>query len=70
MSRSFADEVCNIMDDIKGKTFELINLNEDVNTMLSKVRESRSRERKRGIDTSKMYEFNDMDTLSEFLLTM
>lgn len=70
MSRSFADEICNIMDDMMNKTFELINLNEDVMTMLSKVKESRCQERKRGIDSSKMYEFNDMESLSEFLLTM
>ena len=70
MSRSFADEVCNIMDDMKNRTFEMINLNEDVKTMLSKVKESRNRERKRGMDSSKMYEFNDLESLSKFLLAM
>lgn len=38
--------------------------------MLTKVMESRRKERKRGISNAKMYEFKDMESLSEFLLTM
>jgi len=70
MSRSFADELCNIMDDMKGTTFSFTNRNSDVEIMLTKVMESRRKERKRGISNAKMYEFKDMESLSEFLLTM
>lgn len=70
MSRSFADEVCNIMDDMKDKQFSFIGQNKDVETMMTKVREGRSRERKRGVNNAKMYEFKDMKSLSDFLLTM
>lgn len=70
MSRSFADEVCNIIDDMNGKTFTVINQNDDVATMMEKVREGRSRERKRGVGNAKMYEFKDMESLEEFLIAM
>jgi hypothetical protein len=70
MSRSFADEVCNIIDDMGGKTFTLVNQNSDVATMMTKVRDGRSRERKRGVENAKMYEFQDMESLSEFLIAM
>lgn len=70
MSRSFADEVCNIIDDMNGKTFTVINQNDDVATMMIKVREGRNRERKRGVGNAKMYEFKDMESLEEFLIAM
>lgn len=70
MSRSFSDEVCNIIDDMGGKTFTLVNQNRDVATMMTKVRDGRSRERKRGVENAKMYEFQDMESLSEFLIAM
>ena len=70
MSRSFSDEVCNIIDDMKDKSFLFTNQNDDVKNMLLKVRESRSRERKRGTGNAKLYEFKDMESLSKFLLTM
>ncbi|MBR6828191.1 MAG: DUF4325 domain-containing protein [Prevotella sp.] len=70
MSRSFADEVCNIIDDMKDKTFSFINQNDDVAAMMTKVREGRSRERKRGVGNARMYEFEDMEKLSEFLIAM
>lgn len=70
MSRSFADEVCNIIDDMKDKSFILVNQNKDVATMMTKVREGRSRERKRGVGTAKMYEFDDMESLSSYLIAI
>lgn len=70
MSRSFADEVCNIVDDSKDIKFEFINRNKDVDAMMTKVAESRSQERKRGISNAKMYDFEDMESLSKFLLAM
>ena len=70
MSRSFADEVCNIVDDSKDIKFEFVNRNCDVEIIMTKVAESRSQERKRGISNAQMYEFEDMESLSEFLLAM
>ena len=70
MSRSFADEVCNIMDDNKNIKFEYINRNADVEAMMNKVAEGRSQERKRGINNATIYKFEDMESLSEFLIAM
>ena len=70
MSRSFADEVCNIIDDLRDKTFTFTGQNDDVATMMTKVRDGRSRERKRGVGNAKMYEFKDMESLSKFLLAI
>ena len=70
MSRSFADEVCNIIDDMNDKTFTLVNQNQDVAMMMTKVREGRNRERKRGVGNAKIYEFKDMKSLEAFLIAM
>lgn len=70
MSRSFADEVCNIMDDNKHIKFEFINRNADVEAMMNKVAEGRSQERKRGISNATIHKFEDMESLSEFLIAM
>ena len=70
MSRSFADEVCNIVDDMNDKSFTFVNQNNDVAMMMTKVSEGRSRERIRGVGTPKMYEFKDMESLSDYLITM
>lgn len=34
MSRSFADEICNIIDDMNTKVFSFVNQNDDVETMM------------------------------------
>ena len=70
MSRSFADEVCNIMDDNKDVKFEFINRNADVEAMMNKVSEGRRQERKRGISNATIHRFEDMESLSEFLIAM
>lgn len=70
MSRSFADEVCNIVDDNKTIKFEFINRNADIEKMMDKVAEGRSQERKRGISNAKIHKFEDMESLSEFLIAM
>ncbi len=70
MSRSFTDEVCNIIDDMPDKTFSFINQNDDVATMMSKVSDGRSRERTRGVGNAKIYEFEDMESLSKYLLAL
>ena len=70
MSRSFADEVCNIIDDLKSISFSFINQNEDVATMMTKVSKGRTQERNRGIENAKMYAFQDLESLSKFLTAM
>ncbi len=70
MSRSFADEICNIIDDMKTVHFSFENRNEDVESMMTKVAEGRNRERKRGVGNAKMYKFKDMESLSDYLLAM
>lgn len=70
MSRSFADEVCNIIDDMNDRTFTFVNQNNDVKMMMTKVREGRNKDRKRGVGNAKMYEFKDMKSLEEFLIAM
>ena len=70
MSRSFADEVCNIMDDNKNITFEFINRNADIEAMMNKVAEGRIQERKRGISNATIHKFEDMESLSAFLIAM
>ena len=60
MSSSFADEVCNIIDDLKDKVFTFTGQNNDVATMMTKVREGRSHERKRPLDLS--YNINAKNT--------
>lgn len=67
MSPSFADEVCNIIDDMPSKAFIFINQNEDVAAMMAKVREGRNREWIRGVGNAKIYEFKDIESLSAFL---
>ena len=68
MSRSFADELYNVVEDFKDKLFEYIHRNDVVETMMTKVAEGRKRERKRGISHAKNYEFDDMESLSAFLM--
>lgn len=70
MSRSFTDEICNIMDDMKNKEFIFVNQNKDIMAMTTKVKEGRNRERIRGIDNARILEFNDMDSLSKYLQTI
>lgn len=70
MSRSFADELNNIIDDMKNVRFVFVNRCSDIETMMNRVSEGRRRERKRGVGNAKMYEFEDMESLSNFLLAM
>ena len=70
ISRSFADEIWNIVDDNKNKKITFVGMSEDVNIMISKVKKSRSQERKRVFSNPKMYSFDTMEELSAFLLSM
>lgn len=70
ISRSFADELWNIIDNHNDKKYIFIGQTDEVQTMISRVQESRKRERNRGIVHPQMYSFNNMDSLSSFLLNM
>lgn len=70
ISRSFADELCNIIDDNKDKKFSFSGQIEEVRTMISMVQEGRRQERKRGIAHAKMYEFSNMEKLSSYLMSI
>lgn len=70
MSRSFADELYNVTESFCGKTFIYLNRNDVIETMMTKVAEGRSRERKRGFTPPKILEFKDMKSLEEFLIAM
>lgn len=70
MSRSFADELYNVVENFKQCKFTYSNRNEEVTAMMEKVSEGRQRERKRGISHAKIYEFHDMESLSNFLVSV
>ena len=70
ISRSFADELCNIIDDNIDKKFSFVGQTEEVSTMISMVKEGRRQERKRGIAHAKMYEFSNMEKLSSYLMSI
>ncbi len=70
ISRSFADELCNVIDDNKDRKFVFTRQASEVQTMLSRVQEGRKQERKRGIMHPQMHSFNNMESLSSFLLSM
>ena len=68
VSRSFIDELYNIVIDSPDKEFQYIHRNEDIRIMMEKVAEGRSRERRLGIPPAKMYTFNSQRELAEFLV--
>lgn len=70
MSRSFADELYNIIDTFKDKSFIYTHQNDVVETMMTKVAEGRSRERNRGISNPKILEFKDQKSLEEYLIAL
>lgn len=69
MSRSFADELYNIIDRPKEKTFIYQNRNAVVKAMMNAVSEGRSKQRKRGIQPAEIHQFDDIESLSAFLGT-
>ncbi|KAA6350326.1 hypothetical protein EZS27_002292 [termite gut metagenome] len=70
ISRSFADEFCEITEQHKlTHTIDVINKNEYVETVLDIVLRNRYQP-KNVPDTGETKTFRDMDSLSEFLLTI
>lgn len=58
------------MDDNKNIIFKFINRNADIEAMMNKVAEGRIQERKRGISNATIHKFEDMESLSAFLIAM
>lgn len=65
MSRSFTDELYNILDEHKNIT--LLNMSDFVDTMLKTVMQGRKNKRKFSNNESEIKEFDDMQSLSSFL---
>lgn len=68
MSRSFTDELYNIVIDSPDRDFRYIHRNDDIRIMMEKVAEGRTRERQLGIPPARMYTFNSQSELAEFLV--
>lgn len=68
VSRSFADELCNILDN--NSNVKLVNTIQIVKTMIDIVKEGRTKKRVRVVDNSEIKEFDTMESLSSFLATI
>lgn len=68
VSRSFADELCNILDN--SNNVRLIHTCQMVQSMIDAVKEGRSQKRIRVEDHSEIKEFDTMESLSSFLATI
>lgn len=69
ISRSFADELCNIIDEYNG-LLSLSNTSDLVHSMIEMVSVGRQNKRIRLTGTVEMREFKDMESLSTFLTTI
>lgn len=67
ISRSFADELYNIIDSCAGKNISFSHRNETVKSTMDIVLSGRNRERRLGIPHAEMYSFESMSALSGFL---
>lgn len=67
VSRSFADELCNISDKLKDR-IEFINMGKNVEEMICGVAEIRRKGREKGRTPARFHIFNDVKSLSEFML--
>ncbi len=70
ISRSFADELLRIMEELHDKNITLENQTIPVKTMLEIVRANRQKSRVIPHDTEDIQVFNDMKSLSDFLATI
>ncbi len=68
VSRSFVDELCNIMD--KCDNVKLKNMTSFIQSMVDAVKQGRNQKRVRNNDNSEIKEFEDIESLSSFLLTI
>ena len=68
MSRSFTDELYNIVITYPEKTFGYTGRNDDIRVMMEKVAEGRTRERQLGIPPAQMLTFDSQNKLADFLV--
>ena len=68
MSRSFTDELYNIVITYPEKTFGYIGRNDDIRVMMEKVAEGRTRERQLDIPPAQMLTFDSQNKLADFLV--
>lgn len=66
VSRSFADELCNIADDL-GNRISYVNMEKVVEEMITAVANSRKKEKERGLSRPRILQFNDVESLSNFI---
>lgn len=69
ISRSFTDELFNIIEEFKIEV-KLINMSNIVKSMTDAVKSGRNKKRVRKEDNSEIKEFDDIESLSAFLLSM
>lgn len=67
MSRSFADELCDIIERMNWISFTETNMSGIVESMFQTVRSGRNRERERVMYNSDIINLKDMKSLAEFL---
>lgn len=68
MSRSFTDELYNIVIAHPDKNFSYIGRNDDLCGMMEKVADGRKRERQLGIPPAQMLTFDSQSKLAAFLV--
>lgn len=68
ISRSFADELYDVINVYNTKSVTFANTSDDVNKMLSAVKTSRETARKRTKEQTEISYFDNIQTLSEFLV--
>ena len=68
MSRSFADELYNIIAAQAPRTFDFVGRSHDIESLMQKVADGRTRERQFGIQHPQMLTFDTKDSLAVFLI--
>lgn len=66
ISRSFADELLNVLSENSDKNISLRNIASNVKTMLDMVKEGREKPRKMTESNNKITVLNDMKSLQDF----
>ena len=70
ISRSFADELCNVVEERGDISISLSNLSELVSSMIQAVRNGRTDGKRKAMTESEVKEFEDMKSLESFLSTI
>ena len=68
MSRSFADELYNVIAAQAPRTFDFAGRSHDIDSLMQKVADGRTRERQLGIQHPQMLTFDTKENLSKFLV--